>query len=282
MSDSILVTVAGAEQLTPNLRRVVLTGPALAAWESTGRPDEFLHVHIPDPDPAPGWEDDHDIARHYTVRRWEPSGPDGPSIVLDIVTHGHGRGATWARTARVGDAVALSEVHGYYAPPAGSTHRLLIADATGLPAVARILEEATPDESFEVIVELISLEDRIALPSPAAVTVEWRVSGNGRGPSALLGRMERMRVPDGDTYVWLACESAHSRKARAFVRAAWPRHHTLYRIVGYWHLDAEELMRRWNALTEAQRARYLEIWDESRPDEENWTELEPYLQELGL
>ncbi len=279
MSDSIVVSVVGAQQISPNLRRVTLSGPALAAWESTGKADEFLHVHIPGEDPAPGWEDDHDVARHYTVRRWDPS---VPSIDIDVVTHGHGRGATWARSAQPGDVVALSELHGYYSPPAGTTRRLLVADATGLPAVARILEEASAEESFHVTVELISADDRIALPSPATVTVDWRVSGNGRGPSALLSLMEGMEVPDGGVYVWLACESAHSRKARAFVRATWPRHHAYYRIVGYWHVNAEEQLRKWNALSEAQQARYLEIWDESRPDEVNWLELEPYLQEIGL
>lgn len=279
MTDSLTVTVAATEQISPSLRRVTLTGPALSAWHSTGQPDEFVHVHIPDPEPAPGWQDDHEIARHYTVRRWDPS---GPSLALDVVTHGHGRGATWARDAQPGDVVAISKARGYYGPPEGSTRRLLIADATGLPAVARILEEATPEETFDVLIELISMEDAIALPSPATVNVEWRVSGNGRGPSALVSAMNRLPVPRDDTYVWVACESAESRRARTFIRKTWTRHHTLYRVVGYWHIDQAEQLRKWNALTPEQRARYAEIWDENRPDEVNWLELEPYLLELGL
>ncbi len=279
MTDSFVVTVAGAEQISPNLRRVTLTGDALRAWESTGQADEFVHIHIPDATLPEGWEDDHDIARHYTIRRWNPQ---VPSLDVDVVTHGHGLGATWAREAVAGDPVAVSDAKGYYSPPEGSTRRLLIADATGLPAVARILEEATPDETFDVLIELISMEDAIALPSPATVNVEWRVSGNGRGPSALVSCMERMPTPEADAYVWLACESAQSRRARKFIKEHWTRHHTLYKIVGYWHVDAEEQLRKWNALSDAQRARYMEIWDDSRPDEVNWDELEPYLQELGL
>ena len=279
MTDSFLVHVTAAEQLSPHLRRVTLAGDALRTWESTGKPDEFVHVHIPDAEPEPGWEDDHTIARHYTIRRWNPS---GPSIEIDVVTHGHGRGASWAREARAGDPVAISAARGYYQVPEHTTRRLLIADATGLPAVARILEEASPEETFDVLIELINADDAIALPSPATVNVEWRVSGNGRGPSALVSCMESLHVPHEDTYVWVACESAQSRKARKFIRASWPRHHSLYRIVGYWHVDQEEQLRKWNALTPEQKARYMEIWDESRPDEVNWMELEPYLQELGL
>ena len=221
-------------------------------------------------------------SRHRTALHDPALNPDAPSIDIDVVTHGHGRGSTWARNAREGDVVAISDVHGYYDPPEGSTRRLLIADATGLPSVARILEEASADEAFTVLVELISMEDALTLPSSATVDIDWRVSGNGRGPSALVSCMESMPTPADDTYVWLACESAQSRKARAFVRRHWKRHHSLYRIVGYWHVDAQEQLRMWNALSDEQRRRYLEIWDESRPDEVNWLELEPYLQELGL
>lgn len=279
MTESFVVHVTAIEQISPNLRRVTLAGDTLREWETTGKPDEFVHVHIPDADPAPGWEDDHDIARHYTIRRWNPQ---VPSVEIDVVTHGHGLGATWARETKPGDIVAISDAHGYYGTPESSTRRLLVADATGLPAIARILEEASPQEHFDVLVELINAEDAIALPSPATVNVEWRVSGNGRGPSALLSHMKSMPVPEDDTYVWLACESAHSRQARAFVRKEWTRHHSLYRIVGYWHMDAEEQLRKWNALSPEQQAKYEAIWDESRPDEVNWLELEPYLQELGL
>lgn len=279
MTDSLLVTVAATTRISLNLRRLTLGGPALEGWASTGQPDEFVHVHIPGADPAEGWEDDHDIARHYTVRRWDPV---ARTLDIDVVTHGHGLGATWGTTAAEGDVVAISAPHGYYGPPADSRRRLLIADTTGLPAVARILEEASPDETFDVLVELATHDDQIALPSPADVTVEWRVSGNGRGPSALVSAMRRLPVPSDDTYVWVACESAESRRARTFIRQSWSRHHHYYRVVGYWHVDQEEQLRKWNALTPEQQARYAEIWDESRPDEVNWLELEPYLQELGL
>lgn len=279
MTDSLVVHVSATEQLSPNLRRVTLEGEALSAWETTGKPDEFVHVHIPGAQPGDGWEDDHDIARHYTIRRWNP---DTPSIDIDVVTHGHGLGATWAKTAQAGDTVAISSARGYYSPSADSTRRLLVADATGLPAIARILEEASPEETFDVLVELISHDDAIALPSPASVNIEWRVSGNGRGPSALVSCMRSMTPPAGDTYVWIACEAAHSRQARGFLREHWARHHSLFRIVGYWHLDAEEQLRKWNALTPEQQQQYEEIWDESRPDEVNWVELEPFLRSVGF
>ncbi|WP_062078028.1 siderophore-interacting protein [Demequina globuliformis] len=279
MTDSFRVNVVDSIELTPNLRRVTLAGDSLSAWESTGQPDEFVHIHIPDADSAEGWEDDHDIARHYTIRRWDKA---AQTIVVDIVTHGHGRGSTWARTCQPGDVVAISAPHGYYGAPEHSTKRLLLADATGLPAVARILEEASPEETFQVIVELLDEADKIALPSPADVDVQWLIAGNGRALSELVPTMATLDELSDDTYIWVACETKASREARKHVRTYWMRHHTLYRIVGYWHFEQEERLKRWLALTPEQQARYAEIWDESRPDEVNWIELEPFLQEVGL
>lgn len=277
MTDSHLAHVSATTQLTPHLRRVTLTG--LHAWPGTGVPDECVHVHIPPANAAAGWENDHDIARHYTIRRHDA---DAGTVDLDIVTHGDGLGSTWARTCVPGDRVAISTPQPYYNPPEGSTVRLLVADATGLPAVARILEQAGAHETFDVLVELMDLDDRIDLPSAAQVEVTWRVSGNGVIPSALEDLLRQREQPPDGAYVWVACESAQSRRIRSFVRHDWTMHHSQYRIVGYWHLNQAEQLATWLALTDQQRARYEEIWDENRDDEANWLELEPYLRSVGL
>jgi NADPH-dependent ferric siderophore reductase len=277
MTDSHFARVAANVPLTPHLRRVTLTG--LSYWPGTGIPDEFVHVHIPPADAPPGWEDDHDIARHYTIRAHDPK---AGTVDLDVVTHGHGLGSTWARTCIPGDQVAISLPQPYYGPPANSTRRLLIADATGLPAIARILEQAGTHETFDVIVELIDLDDRIDLPSAATVDVTWRVSGNGVTPSALEAMVRQRERPVDGTYVWVACESAESRRIRGFVRRTWGMHYACYRIVGYWHLNQAEQLSRWLALTDEQRARYEQIWDDNREDEANWLELEPFLRSVGL
>ncbi len=277
MTDSYRAHVASAEQLTPHLRRVTLEG--LKEWPGTGVPDECVHVHIPSANPEPGWEDDHDIARHYTIRSHNPA---TGTVTIDIVTHGHGLGSTWARTCVPGDAVAISTPHPYYSPPADLTRRLLVADATGLPAVARILAQADPDEHFDVIVELIDLDDRIALPSAAQIDVTWRVAGNGVTPSCLEAALAQREDAPQETYVWVACESAVSRRIRTFLRKTWQLHHSQYRVVGYWHLNQAEQMQKWLSLTDEQRAQYERIWDESRDDEANWLALEPFLRSVGL
>ena len=40
-------------------------------------------------------------------------------------------------------------------------------------------------------------------------------------------------------------------------------------------------MEAWEALSDETKAEYLAIWREDRTDEENWLELEPFLQSVG-
>lgn len=278
MSNPLRVNVTATATLSPNLRRISIGGEALRTWASSGKPDEFIRITIPDPEQAPGWENLTENARIYTVRRWDPM---SLTIDIDVVIHGPGRGSTWGMTAAPGDSVAINEPRGYYDPPADTTRRLLIADATGLPAIARILEEARSDETFQVFVELVTAQDLIALPSPAHVTVQWQVSGNGRGPSALLSAMHST-TPTDDTYLWVACETATTRAARTYVRNNWARDHSLYTIVGYWHADPHDLARTWEQMTRHQREQYLLSWNQPKPDQVTWRQPDSGSRPAGL
>lgn len=140
-------TVTSVRDLTPGMRRIEVGGGDLSSWRSSGHPDEYVLVQVPDGAATPGWEDDAAAGRFYTVRAW-----DGATMTLDVVVHDHGHGSDWARRCQPGSPVVVGAPRGYWAPPAGTTERVVLADATGLPAVARILDEAGPDESFDVVV----------------------------------------------------------------------------------------------------------------------------------
>lgn len=274
-------TVAATEWLGPRMVRVRLRleGTGEGAWATTGRADEFVHVEVG----ADTADADGHSSRHYTVSGLTPDG-----FEMEIFLHGDGPGATWARTASVGDTTQVSDAKGYYAPPAGSGVRVLVGDLTALPAIARILAEAAATETFHVVIEATHESDRRDLPTAAQAHVEWVVGGNGHGASVLKDALVRLAASgsllgaDQGTYVWVACESVHSRQIRQYLRRdlALPLSH--YRIVGYWHADLDRAMRVWNAASEDQRAAYAALWREDRSDEENWLELEPFLQELGV
>lgn len=285
METTIGAVVASVTRVSPAFVRVGLR-VVDGAWSSLGVPDEFVHLEVGAQIPNP----DGHAARHYTV-----SAVTSDGFEVEVALHGHGPGSAWGESAAVGDAVRVSEPKAYYGAPGHDVERVLIGDATALPAIARILAEADAAERFRVVIELASLADSRELPTAARAEVAWHLGGNGTSPSgiarhaarevdrALAGSPARDGGEDEPpVYVWVACESSVSRRVRTDLRRDRGLHARALRIVGYWHADAQRLRRVWAGLSEAQRARYDEIWREDRSDEENWEQLEPYLEELGL
>lgn len=276
METSITTVVTGVETVTPGFIRVRVTTPP-SAWTTTGRGDEFVHVEVG----AETIDTDGHSARHYTVSRVLSDG-----FEMEIAIHGDGPGANWAQTVRPGETVAVSEPKAYYRPPAATHRRVLLGDATALPAIARILAEASEDERFTVLIELASMDDARALPSRADVEIEWRLGGNGVVPS-IMEHEAREIVPallaaGEEPYVWVACESKESRRVRQYLRGEAGVPLKLLRIVGYWHFEAAKAIAAWEALTDEQKDQYMAIWRDDRSDEENWIELEPFLRRMGV
>ncbi|BDZ62286.1 hypothetical protein GCM10025873_20770 [Demequina sediminis] len=175
---------------------------------------------------------------------------------------------------------------GLLRPPAGPRTRVLLGDATALPAIARILAEAREEESFRVIIELADMADARDLATVAEAAVEWRVGGNGGGASILKDLLVDLAGdqldPAAGAYIWVACESVHSRRIRQLLRREFALPLTHYRIVGYWHADLERALRVWESASDETKAQYAALWREDRSDEENWLELEPFLQRMGV
>jgi NADPH-dependent ferric siderophore reductase len=274
MESTIRAIVTDVERVSPGFVRVALA-TALGEWTTSGDPDEFVHVELgaEEADVAHGH-----TARHYTISRVRPDG-----IEMEIATHGHGPGAAWGESVLPGDEVLISEPKGYYRAPDAHVTRLLIGDATAIPAIARILEEARPDERFRVVIEVATMADSRTLTSLADVDLEWRIGGNGIGPSVLMDAVQRLLdSTESQPYLWVACESALSRRIRTYARGERGLPTSALRIVGYWHAEHDRIMSVWNGLTDDQRDRYMAVWRDDRSDEENWIEAEPLLRAFGF
>lgn len=270
-------TVTARQQVTPLMVRLTLALDDPAAWTTTGVGDEFIHIDLG----AQTLDVDGHSERHYTVSGIVPGG-----LEVEVFLHGDGPGSAWGRSAVVGDTVRISDPMEYYGPPQGSGVRVLVGDLTAVPAIARILADAGAEESFRVAIEVPAMSEARDLPSAAPVDVQWRVAGNGMGPSAVVDILrglfaEGVLDPAASPYVWIACESKVSRSARQLLRREVGLPISQQRIVGYWHANAEQVMAQWEALSDELKAQYLAIWREDRTDEENWLELEPFLQSVG-
>jgi NADPH-dependent ferric siderophore reductase len=276
MEATIRAVVTDVERVSPGFVRVALA--VGDEWITAAAPDEFIHVEVGAATVDAG---DGHTARHYTISRLVPGG-----FEIEVATHGHGPGAAWAESVLPGDDVAVSQPKAYYAAPDVSVERILIGDATALPAISRILAEASADERFSVVIELSSMADARDLPTLATSAVEWRLGGNGVGPSTLVdaaaNALDACAAVGATPYLWVACESVISRRIRTLARAERGLPTSALRIVGYWHADQEKIMRVWNSLTDEQRLTYESVWRDDRTDEENWIEAEPLLRSLGV
>lgn len=220
--------VVANHRVTPAMARLTLAGD-LDDWQDNGTDQHIAVYCLPDepvvPDPASlDWIRAHWLEllprlRRYTIRRHDPV---ARTVDVDMVLHGDGGpAAAFAAAARPGDRVVWWGPTAAY-EPGDAAHHLLLADETGLPAVAAILEELPSGASVRAVVEVPDLadaQDDIAVRADA--DVRWLPRrGTPAGLSgALLDAVDELGVPDG-CRVWAAGERAQMRAVRRRLLAA--------------------------------------------------------------
>ena len=145
-----LLQVRRSTRITPRMVRVTLAGDELAGFGGEG-PDRRIKMFFPvegQDRPAvpratsggPLWPagEPRPTIRTYTVRRFDAAAGE---LDVDFVLHeGHGPAAAWARDARPGAWVGVSEPGGRYVVDPEAEFHLVIGDESALPAVATVLE----------------------------------------------------------------------------------------------------------------------------------------------
>lgn len=226
-------------------------------WYAGGQGDERVDIAIPrpgeteadlsvfnSPEYGRGWVGEEPPWRHYTVRAVRDGGRE---LDIDFVVHNGGIASSWAERAEPGHLIGVfgefgpetdAESSSYYGAPADAAFQLLVADATGLPGLGRILSELPAGVRVVAIVEVPEAADIQELPSAADVEFVWLTgSGNGYAPSALAEEVAKISDPGEPWYAWVACEAATSRAIRRDLRTrlglARDRHHA----IGFWTQD---------------------------------------------
>jgi len=213
--------VVAREQLSEHLVRLVLGGPGLSGFTSTGIPDEWVGLVIPGQFQS----------RYYTVRSF-----DGAELVLDVVVHDVGLVTEWARRSGpgevVGEQVTVTEAKGSFAMPPGAGWLLLVGDLTAMPAMARIAESVeVPTRIWAEVPAGAPAE--LADYLPAGPEVTW-LEQPGDGQSALAAVVEGIDWPEGEGYFWMAGESAQMRAIRKHLMRERQLPSTAYDVMGYW------------------------------------------------
>lgn len=211
--------VARVQPLTGTMTRVTLHGEGLAGFRTTGVGDEYVRIFLPHgPDRTEvslprtteqgGWEtpEGQPVApmRTYTIRAVRP---EAGEVDIDFVLHEGGVASGWAAEARPGDVVGVNDPTGLYSPPADLSWQVLVADQTGLPAAARLLENTPDHVRTRVVLEAPASSAVLPLREPSDSKVTWTYGGNGHGPSRLADLVAAAVPPGTDLaggYVWVA------------------------------------------------------------------------------
>lgn len=238
--------VVDTTRLTPSMMRVRLRAVGAWRWHTDGVGDERVDLAFPrvgESDADVAFFNDRDYGhegmgdeppwRHYTVRAVHDGGRE---FDIDFVLHDGGLASGWAEEAGPGQIIGVFQggtSRSYYTAPADAAWQLLVADATGLPGLARIVEELPEGAAAHAVVEVPTAADRQEIESRGIVSWTW-VVGPGGLESGLPAAVERMMLPQGPGYAWIACEAATARTLRKHVRAVRGLPRGRHRAVGYW------------------------------------------------
>jgi len=237
-----VLTVVAVTDVTPAVRRVVLSGSA-AAVASAGPTVNLLVPRVADP--VPDWprvakdgrivwpQGSHGVAlRSYTARRQDPAAGE---VEIDFVLHGDGPAAAWAAAAVPGALLGVAGGGSLGERAAG--YLLLAGDETALPAISRILGAASPTTVGTALVEVAGPAEEQPLAAPAGISVRWLHRGAmAPGESTLLAdAVAALPRPAGDdVFAWVGAESATVRTIRADLRSRWGLGRAQHHAIGYW------------------------------------------------
>lgn len=243
---TFVTRVVATEKVTPLIRQITFGGGDLVDFEPIS-PDQFLYVLLPPPerteltvDSSFDWETWNDIPEedrpagaYYTVRRWRP---ENAELDMWFVLHGdEGNAAKWAANAVTGLPAALWGPRTTFGPAASANSYLLVADETGLPAIAAILEALPKNSTIKAVIEVANRAETVPLANSDIFDPIWlfRDDAEAGTTTGLIDTVRRLDLIEC-TYAWGGAESRAITSVRKYLRheLGWPRQHVS--MTGYW------------------------------------------------
>jgi NADPH-dependent ferric siderophore reductase len=228
-ADLRVLTVETVEALTPRMRRVVFRGDDLAHYDTA----EQIHCRLLfqgkgvsqpewptlDDNGRILWPDHGKLAsRIFTIRAIDAA---AGRLTIDFVLHGRGGpGCRWAEEAEPGDIVGILGPAAYGPRPAKWV--LLAGDETGLPGIARILENLPDSCCGAALIEVADASEEQPLSPPPGVSLHWlHRNGAAAGTTSLLpDALQTVPLPDDrqDVFCWVGAEYSAFRTMRHYLR----------------------------------------------------------------
>lgn len=224
------LTVSRKEYLTPHYIRVFLTGEKVPLFDNTTvgvnnkiliAPKGIHKIHFPEFDyekrqwhPMP--EEVRPTVRTYTHRGIDLKKNE---IWIDFVAHGdEGPASAWAISAKEGDVLGVLMKDGKTELYAKAENYLLVADATGIPVVAAILEDLSETAKGTCIIEVHGKEDEQKLPTKADMHFIWLHNEHPQNGSLLAEFVKAQQLSEQNRFAYVAAEFSSVKEIRQYLR----------------------------------------------------------------
>jgi NADPH-dependent ferric siderophore reductase len=201
-----MTQVAQIKDLGPHMRRITLTGDDLNDFPSKQESAHFKAI-FPQPGQSkpklgtyPGFKK---WMRSYTIRAFNEQ---TKALTVDFAVNDHkGLGTDWANNAKVGDFLGI-------AGPGDTKHtnyyadwHLLVADLTGIPAAAAVLERLPAEAKGIAVLQVPTEQDKQVIHGPKNITVKWVINPD-LTKNELLNAVQTIDWMQGEPAIFIAGE----------------------------------------------------------------------------
>ena len=238
-----LLTVINNTLLTPNMRRLTLSGAQLARFPdiSASHYVKLLFDFDGQPITTAQMSPDEALMRTYTVRAINQA---EQTMCIDVVMHAQntdcdehsGPASRWAERVKPGNSIAVAGPGSSKGLTQSHDWVLFIGDMTALPAISAYLDILPEDARRYAIIEIISEHDKQTLNKPEGVQIIWAEQDT----RAFQRHVETLAWLPGTPAVWIACEFSQMRQLRQLMTNKFALSHQQLYVSSYWRKGRSE------------------------------------------
>lgn len=225
-----LIRVKRIHDLSPHLRCITFHSDQLHDYPASGRHAAHIKVFLARPgqdaptlpvigERGPQWPEgkERPIVRTYTVYGFRA---DAAELDIVFALHEHdGPAANFARNAKPGDAIGISQPGGPDPMLPVAHHYYLAGDPSSLPAIVALLKSLPDDAQGYAVIRIDTQQDQLPLEKPVGMHVQWIIGSTAMTESLLQHFMAFPRPADTtQASFWLAGEDRMVVGLRRYVR----------------------------------------------------------------
>lgn len=221
-----LLSVSSIREITPNMRRISLSGADLADFPA-GQESGYVKLMLE--------QDGKEVRRSYTIRQFDA---ESRILHLDFMLHADGGPASaWAMQAEVGSRIAVVGPGAKKLVDFSADWFLMAGDMTALPAISVNIEQLPSDAEGYIGIEVVSEADIQELPVPEAMQLHWVINSHAsREVFPLLDKVKEFEFLTGRPSMWVAGEFHTSRAIRRYLKLEKLVQRDQIYASSYWHL----------------------------------------------